>query len=67
MVSISWIIFGIFTLAFVIGMIIHLSKEGYHGMWTGGGKNRWELGSWGVLQIIGYIIFLAIYGGIYWW
>ena len=67
MISIQWLIFGIFTLAFIVGMIIHLSKEGYGGDWSGPGKVRWELGSWGLLIILGYIIFLAIYGGIYWW
>jgi len=67
MISIQWLIFGIFTLAFIVGMIIHLSKEGYSGMYTGPGKYKWELGSWGLLMILGYIIFLAIYGGIYWW
>lgn len=67
MVSIKWLVFVAFTLVFIVGMIIHLSKESYGGMFTGPGKEKWELGSWGILQIVGYIIFLAIYGGVYWW
>jgi hypothetical protein len=68
MISIQWLIFGIFTTAFVVGMIIHLAKEHYSGGgWFSSHKSRGELGSWGLLQIIGYLIFLAIYGGIYWW
>jgi len=68
MISIQWLIFGIFTLAFVVGLTIHLATE-YHsgGGWFSTHKSRGELGFWGLVQIVGYIIFLAIYGGVYWW
>jgi len=68
MISIQWLIFGIFTLAFLVGIIIQLSIETRSGSgWFSTHKRKGEIGFWGVIEIVGYMIFLAIYGGIYWW
>jgi len=66
MITIGSLIFWVFTIAFIVGMVIHMSKVSYGG-YVYRGKRKWEVGVWGGFMIIGYVIFLAIFGGVYWW
>lgn len=67
-IDVESFIFWFFTAGYVIAAFIHLYMRtpgsSYYG-W--GGKKRGELGVWGIVITITYLVFLIIYGGIYWW
>lgn len=65
-IELNTLVFGLTTLAFAVGMIIHLFKEGYQGGFISG-KRKGELGGWGWILIFLYLMFLLIYGGFCWW
>ena len=66
MISISNAIYIVITLVFVIGLLIHMHMETYGSMFTSG-KNKWEIGGWGALLIVVYIVYVLIWGGVFWW
>ena len=51
----------------VIGTFVYdFSRYKSGGLW-GHGKKRWEIGLTGALILLFYVIFMAIWGGIFWW
>lgn len=65
-IDVESLIFWFFTVSYATAMFIHLYMNTSSRMWGWGGKKRWEMGLWGYVLIVFYVIFLVIYGGFYW-
>ena len=65
MIHLKWIIFSVITLAYIISLVVHLTLES-GGMWWSG-KKKGELGFWGLVLTVCYVVILLIYGGVFWW
>ena len=65
-IEISTAFFIIVTLSYLVGVLFDTYREISGGMW-GIGKRKWEFGLVGYFLIVAYIIFVLIWGGIFWW